>query len=61
MGCSHVLLNKKTFDFCIIDEATQVMQPSIFKALYSARKFVLIGDPDQLPPVVKNFKARSVN
>lgn len=61
MGCSHALLRQRTFDFCIIDEATQVLLPSILKALYSARKFVLIGDPEQLPPVVHNFEARSVN
>lgn len=58
MGCSHMLLKKRKFDYCIVDEATQILLPSIIKALYSSRKFVLLGDPEQLPPVVQSKEAR---
>ncbi|XP_065203752.1 DNA replication ATP-dependent helicase/nuclease DNA2 isoform X2 [Planococcus citri] len=57
MGCSHVVFRKRRFDYCIVDEATQVLQPSVIKPLFCSKKFVLIGDPDQLPPVVQSKKA----
>ncbi|KAF2883992.1 hypothetical protein ILUMI_22190 [Ignelater luminosus] len=57
LGSGHPALHKRQLDVCIVDESTQVLQCSVFRALYSARKFILIGDPDQLPPVVKNREA----
>lgn len=58
LGCSHPLLSRRQFDLCLVDEATQVLQPTVLRPLFSARKFVLIGDPDQLPPLVKSPKAK---
>lgn len=46
------------FDVCIVDESTQVLQPTVLRPLYSAKKFILVGDPDQLPPIIKNKLAR---
>ncbi|KAB0792512.1 hypothetical protein PPYR_14471 [Photinus pyralis] len=57
LGSGHAVLNKRVMDVCIVDESTQVLQCSVFRALYSARKFILIGDPDQLPPIVHNKEA----
>lgn len=56
-GAYHPLLRKRTFDVCLVDESAQIMQPTVLRPLYSARRFVLVGDPDQLPPVVKSRAA----
>lgn len=56
-GAYHALLRRRTFDVCVVDESAQIMQPTVLRPLYSARKFVLVGDPDQLPPVVRNKTA----
>ncbi|CAG9559095.1 unnamed protein product [Danaus chrysippus] len=58
LGASHALLSKNTFDFCIVDEATQVLQCTVLRPLFAANKFVLVGDPEQLPPVVKSRDAK---
>lgn len=43
---------------CIVDESTQVTQAAILGPLYYANKFILVGDPNQLPPVIKSKTAR---
>ncbi|XP_032526512.2 DNA replication ATP-dependent helicase/nuclease DNA2 [Danaus plexippus] len=58
LGASHALLSKNTFDFCIVDEATQVLQSTVLRPLFAANKFVLVGDPEQLPPVVRSRDAK---
>ncbi|XP_076757280.1 DNA replication helicase/nuclease 2 [Xylocopa sonorina] len=59
-GAHHALLVRRTFDYCVVDESTQVMQPTVLRALYSAHKFILVGDPDQLPPIIKSKVARKL-
>lgn len=56
-GAYHPLLRRRSFDVCVVDESTQVTQPTVLRPLYSARRFVLVGDPDQLPPVVRSRAA----
>lgn len=56
-GSYHPLLRRRSFDVCVVDESTQVTQPTVLRPLYSARRFVLVGDPDQLPPVIKSRTA----
>ncbi|CAH1104668.1 unnamed protein product [Psylliodes chrysocephalus] len=58
IGSSHTVLTKRSLDFCIVDESTQVLQSSIVRPLYACKTFILIGDPDQLPAVIRNNKAR---
>ncbi|GBP65927.1 hypothetical protein EVAR_89420_1 [Eumeta japonica] len=58
LGASHALLTKTKFDICIVDEATQVLQCTVLRPLFAARRFVLVGDPAQLPPVVRSNTAR---
>lgn len=53
-GSKHVLLTRKLFDVCIVDEATQVYQPLTIKPLLAAKSFILVGDPKQLPPLIKS-------
>ena len=57
-GTGHPLINKRLFDFCIVDEATQVFQPSLIRPLLRSKRFLLVGDPEQLPPVIKSVEAR---
>jgi DNA replication ATP-dependent helicase Dna2 len=45
------------FDLAIVDEATQLTVPSILGALRFARRFVLVGDAQQLPPLVMSQEA----
>lgn len=60
LGSAHTMLVQRTFDYCIVDEATQVFQSAVIRPLLYAEKFVLIGDPDQLPPVIKSHKAKDL-
>ncbi|XP_012282374.1 DNA replication ATP-dependent helicase/nuclease DNA2 isoform X2 [Orussus abietinus] len=59
-GAYHAMLSKRVFDVCIVDESTQVLLPTVLKPLYSAKKFVLVGDPKQLPPVTRSTEARKL-
>uniref|UniRef100_A0A2A4JCZ8 DNA helicase n=1 Tax=Heliothis virescens TaxID=7102 RepID=A0A2A4JCZ8_HELVI len=58
LGAAHAMLTKTTFDLCIVDEATQVLQCTVLRPLFAAKRFVLVGDPEQLPPVVRSRAAR---
>ncbi|XP_056631661.1 DNA replication ATP-dependent helicase/nuclease DNA2 [Diorhabda sublineata] len=60
MSSGHPVLMKRTLDVCIVDESTQVSQSSIIRPLYACKTFILIGDPDQLPAVIRNQKARNL-
>lgn len=58
LGASHPLLCHRKFDVCIVDEATQVLQCTVIRPLLSAEKFILVGDPEQLPPIVRSKDAK---
>lgn len=47
------------FDVAIIDEASQLTEPLALGAVSRARRFVLVGDDRQLPPVVRAADATS--
>lgn len=51
------LLENRTFDLVVIDEATQATEPSCLVPITHAKKVVMAGDHRQLPPTVKNRKA----
>lgn len=57
MGVNHSLFNCRSFDVCIVDEASQITLPTILGPLLHARRFVLVGDHYQLPPLVQNKAA----
>ncbi|XP_034118668.1 DNA replication ATP-dependent helicase/nuclease DNA2 [Drosophila albomicans] len=59
LGAGHALFQQRRFDYCIVDEATQVLQPTVLRALSHCSKFILVGDPEQLPPLVRSREARS--
>ena len=46
------LLGRREFDLCAIDEAGQSAEPATWLALTRARRLVLAGDHQQLPPTV---------
>lgn len=45
-------LMRSHFDYCIVDEASQVSFPVCLGPLRFADKFILVGDHNQLPPLV---------
>lgn len=45
------------FDLAILDEATQLTLPATLGALRFARRFILVGDDRQLPPLVRSETA----
>lgn len=60
IGLDIDALRKVQFDVCVIDESSQVLQVEAIRPLLFCKKFVLIGDPDQLPPVVRRPEARKM-
>ncbi len=46
------------FDVAIIDEAGQLTVPAILGALRFAKRFILVGDEKQLPPLVLSKEAQ---
>ena len=60
LGSAHPLITQKLFDVCLVDEATQIMQCTLIRPLLSARKFILVGDPEQLAPVIKSLEAKKL-
>ncbi|KAJ2636609.1 DNA replication endonuclease-helicase Dna2 [Coemansia sp. RSA 1286] len=58
LGVNHPVFTRRTFDYCIIDEASQITLPVCLGPLLESSKFVLVGDHYQLPPLVCNFEAR---
>jgi len=51
------IFNKQKFDYCIVDEASQITLPACLGPLRYADRFVLVGDHYQLPPLVRNVEA----
>ena len=64
---SHIdMLNLKPFSLCIVDEASQILEPQLLgllgatsDGLPTLRKFVMIGDHKQLPAVVQQSASDS--
>ncbi|PHH60558.1 hypothetical protein CDD81_1563 [Ophiocordyceps australis] len=59
LGINHALFGQRSFDYCIVDEASQITLPICAGPIRLARAFVLVGDHNQLPPVVRNEAARA--
>lgn len=52
LSVNHPLFFRRHFDYCIVDEASQITLPTCLGPLRCADKFVLVGDHFQLPPIV---------
>jgi AAA domain len=47
------------FDVCIVDEASKATPTELLVPLSRARRWILVGDPKQLPPFVEDLAGRS--
>jgi len=52
-ACGSRVLKEQQFDAAVVDEAGQLTEPGTFLAANLADRFVLVGDHQQLPPVVR--------
>ena len=57
LGINHPIFNQRIFDYCIVDEASQITLPVCLGPVRMAKKFILVGDHFQLPPLVQNKEA----
>ncbi|MFB6135864.1 MAG: DEAD/DEAH box helicase, partial [Halobacteriaceae archaeon] len=46
-------MREQSFDVAVVDEASQLTEPDTLAAVERADRFVLVGDHEQLPPVVR--------
>ena len=58
LGINHHIFEQRTFDYCIVDEASQITLPVCLGPVRMAKTFVLVGDHYQLPPLVQNSEAQ---
>ena len=52
-SCGSSVLRGQSFDVALVDEAGQLTEPGALTAVNLAERFVLVGDHQQLPPVVR--------
>lgn len=57
VGANHPSIQHVYFDVVIIDEAGQANEPSCWIPIVKAKKIILAGDHQQLPPTIKSVKA----
>lgn len=57
-GSASEALAAEKFDCVIIDESGQAMLPAALIPMRKSNRYILAGDPHQLPPVIKSDKAR---
>ncbi|KAF7589324.1 Tripartite DNA replication factor [Aspergillus hancockii] len=58
LGVGHNVFTRRIFDYCIVDEASQITLPVCLGPIRMARTFILVGDHYQLPPLVQNKDAQ---
>jgi len=51
--CGSRIMKEQAFDVALVDEAGQLTEPGTHAAITLADRFVLVGDHEQLPPVVQ--------
>ncbi|KYH26661.1 RecBCD enzyme subunit RecD [Halalkalicoccus paucihalophilus] len=53
-SCGSRVMREQSFDVALVDEASQLTEPATLAAINRAKRFVLVGDHHQLPPVVQS-------
>jgi DNA replication ATP-dependent helicase Dna2 len=53
LGFQHQLICSRQFDICVVDEASQINVPTVLGPLSRCKRFILVGDHYQLPPIKK--------
>ncbi|MHA1408661.1 MAG: DEAD/DEAH box helicase, partial [Candidatus Heimdallarchaeaceae archaeon] len=56
---SNPLFERLGINTIIIDEASQMTEPTALSSLLEGNRFILVGDHKQLPPVVQSIKAQN--
>ena len=51
--CGSRVMRSQSFDVAVVDEASQLTEPDTLAAINRGDRFVLVGDHQQLPPVVQ--------
>lgn len=59
VGSKQNIFQVKKFDYIIVDEASQILEPQLVGVLSKASKFILIGDHKQLPAISIQSRDRS--
>ncbi|KAJ6259113.1 DNA replication ATP-dependent helicase/nuclease dna2 [Drechslerella dactyloides] len=59
LSINHIVFTERLFDYCIVDEASQITLPVCVGPIRMAKKFVLVGDHFQLPPLVRSQEAKA--
>lgn len=57
VGANHYTVRNLTYDTVVIDEAGQALEPACWIPVLKAKRIILAGDHQQLPPTVKSDKA----
>ena len=57
VGASNIRLRGMKFEYVIIDEAGQALEPACWIPILKANRVIFAGDHLQLPPTVKSMKA----
>ena len=57
VGANHYTVRNLTYDTAVIDEAGQALEPACWIPVLKAKRLILAGDHQQLPPTVKSNKA----
>jgi DNA replication ATP-dependent helicase Dna2 len=52
-SCGTRIMREQSVDVAVVDEASQLTEPDTLAAIARADRFVLVGDHQQLPPVVR--------
>jgi len=58
LSLKHPIFKRRKFDYCIIDEGSQALPPVVFGAIGLAERFVIFGDPNQLPATIKSKQVK---
>lgn len=57
VGSSHQSIRDRKYGLCIIDEASQALEPASWIPILRSKKVIMAGDHKQLPPTVKSKDA----
>ncbi len=57
VGSNHYTVRDLVYDFVIIDEAGQALEPACWIPILKGQKLILAGDHCQLPPTIKSEEA----
>ncbi len=56
-GANHYTIKQRRFETVVIDEAAQAIEPACWIPILKAKKLVMAGDHNQLPPTIKSTEA----